>query len=617
MATNSRQNGFGRRHLPALMALTVLTPVPALAQAAEAPANAVAGAPAAAEAPAEPAMVTLIRALVAQKAIKPAIGAALIRQAEAEAADTRAARAALQAQQVQLAQAQQAQAGREIPVAAPGAIRVPYIPESVRAQIKDELRNEVMAEAKQGQWASPEESAPDWTRRITLHGDVRIRSQSAIYSKSNANDIVDYATINALSPYGFEDPRAFLPYLNTRNDQWNNMRLRARIGIDAVVTKGVTAGIMLATGDTATPISANSLLGGGFQKRDVWLDKAWLTLQPIENLSATLGRMANPFYASDFYSTDLLYDPDVNFDGVVIEANSGKLLGEGVKLKLRGGAFPYEFGNPNYPTFANVKPTSSQKWLFVAQMEADAKFGDIDTRVSVGLHDFHRFQGELSSPCQSAVEAYCSTDDRQPLFLTKGNTLSPLRAIVPTFDDNGAPLISTQVLGYTFKYRILDVNAAVTVPLADEMIANLTGSYVKNIGLKRGDICRYGAVGAPYNNNGAGDGTYCSGLANEAKFVGGDTGYRGQALIGTFNPKRAGEWHAFAGYRYLESDAVLDALTESAFHLGGTNSKGYFVGGAYAVKDNVRISGKWMSANEISGPPLSIDVLQIDLQVNF
>jgi len=600
MPSNSSHIRMGRRHLPALLALTVLTPVPALAQAAE---------PAAAEAPGETTMVTLIRALVAQKAIKPAVGAALIRQAEAEAAEMRGARSALQAQQAQLAQAQQAQASREIPAAAPGAIRVPYIPESVRAQIKDELRSEVMAEAKQAQWASPEDAAPDWTRRITLHGDIRVRSQSELYARTNANDIVDYAAINALSPYGFEDPRVYLPYLNSRNDRWNQLRVRARFGIDAVVTKGVTAGITLATGDNASPISTNSLLAGGFEKRDLWLDKAWVRLQPFENLGATFGRMKNLFDTSD-----LLYDADLNFDGVAVEAGSGALLGEGVELTLRGGAFPYDFGSSNYPTFANDKPSTAQKWLFAAQVQADAQFGGVEARLSAGLHEFSNFQSELSTPCQSELAAFCSTDHLQPLFLTKGNTLSPLRRTLTPLDPGDT---TQQLLGYTFKYRILDVNGAVTVPLGEAMVANLTASYVKNLGLKLGDICRNGAAGAPYNNNAAGTGTYCDGTANAARFAGGDTGYRAQALIGTIDPRKAGQWNAFAGYRYLETDAVLDALTDSDFHLGGTNAKGYFVGGGYAVRDNVRISGKWMSANEISGPPLAIDVLQIDLQVNF
>ena len=595
-----------------LMALTVLTPVPAFAQAAAAapadPAAAASAAAPAAEAAADSTMVTLIKALIAQKAIKPAVGAALIKQAEAEAAETRAARTALQAQQVQLAQAQQAQLNREIPPAAPGAIRVPYIPESVRTQIKEELRAEVMAEAKQGDWASPEQAAPEWTRRLTLHGDIRVRSESILYSKNNSNEIIDFATINGFGPYGIDDPRLLLPILNSRNDKWNNMRLRARLSLDAAIAKGVTAGLTLATGDTRSPISPNASLGGGFQKRDFWLDKAWLKVQPTPYFSATFGRMANPFDTSD-----LLYDPDLNLDGVALEATSGKLFGDDISVTLRGGAFPYDFGGANYPTFEFTKPQTSQKYLFIAQLQADAKFNDIDARLSVGVHDFHHFQGQFSAPCQVETATFCSTDDLQPIFLTKGNTLSPLRQIV-TVDPNAS---LPQLLGYTFKYRVLDVNAAVTVPVTDDIVARLTGSYVKNLAFDINDICRNGVAGRPYNNNVPNVGTgYCA-ATNPSKFAGGDTGYRAQALIGMVDPKKHGEWNAFAGYRYLESDAVLDGLTDSEFHYGGTNSKGYFVGGAYAVADNFTIGGKWMSANEISGPPLSIDVLQIDLQVNF
>ncbi len=60
-----------------------------------------------------------------------------------------------------------------------------------------------------------------------------------------------------------------------------------------------------------------------------------------------------------------------------------------------------------------------------------------------------------------------------------------------------------------------------------------------------------------------------------------------------------------------------DAFTDSDFHLGGTNAKGYFIGGAFAPYRNVTIGGRWLSANEIVGDPFAIDVLQLDLNVAF
>lgn len=583
MALKPSISKSARRVRQMFLAATFLMPLPALAQA-----------PAAvAETPSESAMVNLVRALVKQGALDAEIGGTLIQQAEAEAVKARASN-------------QQANSS-ELPPAPNGAIRVPYIPETVRAQIKDELRNEVMKEARVERWASPDQAAPDWTRRITLHGDVRVRSQSELYAQTNSNEIIDFATINALSPYGIDDPQLLLPILNARNDQWHNLRFRARLGVEANIVKGVTAGITIATGENEGPISTNSSLGGGFFKRDLWLDKAWLKVAPAAWGSATFGRFENPFGSSD-----LLYDKDVNLDGIAAELNSDKLLGEDVKFAVRGGAFPLDFGSPSTPLFEFDKIDTPPKYLFAAEIEASGKLAGATVKVGVGYHMFENLQGELSTPCRVETDSYCSTDYLQPMFLTKGNTLSPLRQIVTVNPNADLP----QLLGYTFKYNILDVNASVGVPITDTMEVYLSGSYINNLGFDEADICRDGLLGRPYNNNAAGGGTFCAAV-DPAQFAGGNTGYRFEALLGRKDLRKSGEWNVFAGYRYLESDAVLDALTDSDFHLGGTNSKGYFVGANYALYDGVFVGGRWMSANEISGPPLSIDVLQVDLTAKF
>ncbi|MGL4541604.1 MAG: putative porin, partial [Polymorphobacter sp.] len=102
-----------------------------------------------------------------------------------------------------------------------------------------------------------------------------------------------------------------------------------------------------------------------------------------------------------------------------------------------------------------------------------------------------------------------------------------------------------------------------------------------------------------------------------ASYDGGNQGWMLRALIGYTKPKAKGSWNVELGYRYLESDAFLDIMPDSDFHLGGTNAKGYLLGGRYAIFNNLVISGKWMSGNEISGPPLAIDVLQVDLTASF
>ena len=62
---------------------------------------------------------------------------------------------------------------------------------------------------------------------------------------------------------------------------------------------------------------------------------------------------------------------------------------------------------------------------------------------------------------------------------------------------------------------------------------------------------------------------------------------------------------------------MLDAFSYSDFRLGGTNSKGYFIGGLYGVDRNSWLSAKWLSADEIDGEPFGVDVLQVDFNAKF
>ena len=51
--------------------------------------------------------------------------------------------------------------------------------------------------------------------------------------------------------------------------------------------------------------------------------------------------------------------------------------------------------------------------------------------------------------------------------------------------------------------------------------------------------------------------------------------------------------------------------------IGGTNARGWQVGGNYAVAPNLLFGGRWMSAEEIAGSPFSVDRFFIDLSTQF
>ena len=91
----------------------------------------------------------------------------------------------------------------------------------------------------------------------------------------------------------------------------------------------------------------------------------------------------------------------------------------------------------------------------------------------------------------------------------------------------------------------------------------------------------------------------------------------GPITIGADAIRKLHDWQVFVGYRYLERDAVLDAFTDSDFHLGGTDAKGWILGGDYGLARNTWLTLRYLSADEIDGPPLGIDVLQLDLNTRF
>ena len=91
-----------------------------------------------------------------------------------------------------------------------------------------------------------------------------------------------------------------------------------------------------------------------------------------------------------------------------------------------------------------------------------------------------------------------------------------------------------------------------------------------------------------------------------------------QATLGrSYDMKEKGDWLAFVGYKYIQPDALPDAFNDSSFHQGGTNARGYYIGGSYAFDKNVYGVLRWMSTREVYGAPLSIDTMQFEINARF
>ncbi|PZU18766.1 MAG: hypothetical protein DI589_23510 [Shinella sp.] len=533
-------------------------------------------------------MIKLIRGLMDSGALKPEVGAALLLEAQREAAPAAATATAVAAQ--------------------PGDVRVPYIPQSVRDEIREEVKASVMAEARDERWAAPDQ-VPEWTQRLKVQGDVRVRNESRLYSQRNSDIEVDWARINAGNGYDVNgNTNLDLPPLrNSRQDRNNSWRIRARLGVVAELGEHTRAGVRLATGNDNGPVSTTQTLGGGLGKKDVWLDQAWLSWSPLAGLDIQGGRFGNPYW-----STDTLFSNDLNFDGMAIKY-AHPIGGDGLSLFATLGLTPLEYSSDSFPSTSQNKMKSENKWLNGLQVGADWQFGDAQKlRAAVGYYDFRNIAGEYSQPCALYAGAdYCSSDWTRPAFMQKGNTLMLLRNIaVNPLDPANTPM--PQYVGLASEFELLDLNLAWETPLFDGMGLRVEGHAIKNLAYDPKDMWKR-AQGGIVTNLAA----PVNGVAGPQDIRSGDMAYMAQATFGQLALKQAGDWNLALGYKRLEADSLPDAYNDSNFHLGGTNAKGYYLGGSYMFDKNVWLTGRWMAAKEVTGAPLSIDVFQLEVNAGF
>jgi hypothetical protein len=539
----------------------------------------------------ESAMIKLIRGLIDSGALKKDVGEALLAQAQTEAM------AATQARQV---------AATPGPRLEPGDVRVPYISSTVRDQIRDEVKGEIMAQARSEGWAAPNET-PEWTKRIRIEGDMRVRGESRSYSAKNSNQEIDWRSLNAGSGYDVNSNTnlALPPLLNTRQDRNNQLRVRARLGVVADISEATQAGIRLATGSDDSPVSTTQTLGGGLNKKNVWLDQAWVSYRFNDMLSVIGGRFGNPFY-----TTDMLFSNDLNLDGLAARF-SKPLANSDVSLFGTVGVIPLEYSSDSSPSRSLDKQASHNKWLLGVQAGANWKLDNENKlRGALAYYEFKNIEGRVSSPCAlyAGVDG-CDSDWSRPAFMQRGNTLMLLRNIAL---NPAAPATTPQpqYVGLASKFQLLDINARWDTRVAGGYGLRLDGNFIRNMAYNPSEMFRR-ANGNILNNFRQNGGT------TQADFDSGANAYMMQATLGQPDLAVRGDWNLLAGYKRIEPDALPDGYNDSTFHQGGTNARGYYLGANYAVDKNTYLTGRWSATRSIFGPQVSIDTLQLELNTRF
>ena len=520
----------------------------------------------------------LIQALVDQGLLTREKADALLRQAATAAAPGSAAVAA------------SAPGGTTTTArATPPVVRVPYIPETLKAQIKDDIKLDVLATAREEGWADSRQ-IPGWLRSLSFEGDFRLRFESDLFAKGNAP--AELYRSQTASP-------AWSPDLTDTQTDRNRLTLRARFGVNARVSDDVAVGLRLATGSTTSgPTSESQTLGNDFNRYSIGVDRAFLRWEPTPGLHFEGGRIANPFFGSD-----LLWPDDIALDGVAVSAERN--LASRANAFATVGAFALE----------EFALTRRDKWLLGAQFGGDVALGNF-TKLRVGLafYDFTNIQGvQASDPAPSGplagTVAY-QTSQYSPNLRLHGNTLININD--PT--NTGAP-----VWGLASRFRPINLTAQMLFANFEPIQVGVVADYVKNSAFDLNDI----------QNR--------AGTANVADLANRTTGLQLRLTAGARRLIERGDWQTFVALRKFERDAWVDGLTDTTWNLGGTNYKGYGFGAAYAYDRNTSIGLRWTSTRNLddgrrtlaipgdptsltanlSSAPLKIDVLQVEVNSRF
>ena len=618
-------------------------------------------------APSENVTLNLINRLVQRGILTKEDAGDLIRQAQEDARHAAQQSQIAQQAATQAAAAQQMAVEAAAPPASDEAVSVSYVPEIVKAEMRDEIRRDVMAAAQAEGWN--QSNVPEWLSKFRPFMDLRTRYQGNNYSTNNGTDIFETMNFNEIntqwpinlmaipgsSPlynyFGYYQAQAPIgpPTYNTIQ-QRDQARVRFRFGADMNLGENFTSGFRIGTGQNGSPVSENQTFGfignngmaqgGNFSSYAIWLDRAFLKYEigsdPDRMAAISIGRFDNPF----FTPTTIMWANDIGFDGVAAQARY-KIF-KGFTPFATAGIFPIFNTDLNFPARQETKQPSNDKYLYAGQVGIDWKITrDLNFKSAAGYYFFQNVEGRVSAPGVTPnQEAQMSTDDSRPGFAQRGNTYSMLRNIqkVDAFDQNGIPTGNTQAnyindptqgvnpyyinqfqyFGLSTPFNILSANARLEYRHWEPFIVSVSGEWDRNLAWNSQNVLNSGPLPGPDNNYNQ---TLVSGPVNNinssGNYNGGNTAWIVQAKIGSGALQKRWDWDFGVSYRYVESDAVIDGFCDSDFGGGGTNLKGYAVGGNLALSRNVFIGARWLSATGIAGPTYQADIIQIDINARF
>ena len=223
--------------------------------------------------------------------------------------------------------------------------------ENVQETQKEEVKKEVevATEEKAKQWS---EKIPEWIKTTKVSGDLRLRYEG-IYNREELR--ADGSTQD----------------LPTRD----RFRIRARLFFDGKISDEISTHFMLCTNQDAVQeaTTTNQSFADDFNDKGIYLHRAYATYKPnwLKGLELSGGKFKNTFL-----HTDIMWDPDVNPEGVY------------ERYQYQGWGNFKPFIHLGQMVVNEVKDQTDDPWLFINQAGFDWKMGSVTWTLAGGYYDW-------------------------------------------------------------------------------------------------------------------------------------------------------------------------------------------------------------------------------------
>ena len=498
----------------------------------------------------------------------------------------------------------------------------------------------------------------DSITELKIYGDTGVRYQ---------NDQADAQFDVPAAPGSTSAKAGSIPNVTQRSRFMFKLRLFADIKLGPQFFGGFGLSTNPASDANYQPFT------GGYDKFNIFITKAFFGYKPTDWLTVTVGKQTNPFY-----TTDLVWDPDINPQGIVEVVDIGKAFFPDSKFSLQLICGQLAFSD-NSESFVD-HDAGTDAWQFVEQLKATYNF-DKNTSLTVAP-GFMSYTAASLSGLLNARAFSAPQDILAPAAAVQTQTTTTTTSTKTIkYDATGRPSITTTPVNIT-------TTTATTTPLAGSprAVTTTTTNTQKQVTVPFGAPGNTLPINAALANqtfvstSTAGGGTVVVttpvgfGPSGETRNLAiltapGDFSFKMFGLKSKFywdfayncegakrfadiygltghstrddvswlvgfqlgEAKKAGDWSLLANYREVGMSSIDPNINDSDFALSALNVRGIKVGAQYCFTDfmtaAVTYSHAWnLKENLLGGQATggaglanvnNVDVLQVDIGIKF